>query len=345
MEHPLINSIVFFLFYTHPGQAILFLIVFFEALFIGLVSVRRTTRYIGEDLGLARHILTTWFLIPFFWSYILILRKSGKIVITVNGSIPWEEDRLAFVGNHAMAKLQDTFLMPMCIFLLKPVRMRNPIRYFPFTVADTTNFFNSNFFRWLVGTFYLVPVDRTAGLITKTKNVLDICEKRWREYSGSLIANIEGGRTQSATKWIFGEKGSVLGEPKRGIAMLALKTNAPMIPYWCRIVDVSYRKISFKGLVLKPTWGLIERICKNRWQKLGFHESRPKACPETVLWGLLELGLNPSIKTYIDINSFEGSVRPRIGEENSRELTQRYVKILLSLGDYQLDKIERSGKK
>jgi len=345
LNHPLINSVIQFLVNTTPGLVILILVGFFDALFIGLVLTRKTTKHIVEDLGLARHVLVTWFIVPFFWGYILLLKGTGRIVVTVNGTIPWEEDRLAFVGNHAMRKLQDTFLMPIIIFNLNPDRVGNPIRYFPFTMADTENFFDSRFFKWLVGRFFLISVNRTKNLMAGAKSVLEACKKRWAEYSGSLITNIEGTRTQKAKKLIISKKGSRLGEPTRGIAMLALETNTPMIPYWGRIVEVSYRSFSVEGLILAPIWKLIGWLLKRRWRKIGFYESRPKACPETVLWGLLELGLNPKIKTYIDINHPKGPVRPRIGRENSRELTQRYVETLLSLGDYQLERIEGSRKK
>jgi len=378
LKHPLVTWLL-----TLLIAFLIFAAAVFDALFIGLILVRGTTKYLVEDLGLARHILVTWLIVPFFWVYILFLIIIGKLEITVNSPIPWSEERLIFVGNHAMAKLQDTFLMPIIIFLISLIdqfrslvrfpwseeqlafmdkramaklkdiiliviiiffggKLRNPIRHFPFSMADDINFFQSKFFQWFIGTFSLIRIDRTVDWTMKSKKVLEECEKRWMEYSAmSLIGNIEGGRTENANNWITSAGGSKLGAPTRGIALLARKTNTLAVPYWGRIINVPYREFSGQALV----WKLCGWIFRREWRKMGFYDARPKACPKIVLWGLIEIGLNPGIKVYIDINHPEGLVRPRIGQENSRQLTQRYVSALLSLGDHQLERIEGSRKK
>jgi 1-acyl-sn-glycerol-3-phosphate acyltransferase len=331
---------------THPIFAVsvgLFgLFAFFVA---GLVFLRRTTKHLIEDLGLARHILITWFVVPFFWAYFLLLQKTGKLIIIVNSPIPWSETKRVFVGNHAMPKLQDTFLIPVIIFFLNVANIANPIRFFPASVADKKNFFDSRFFQRFAGKYFLVSVDRKTIEAGDGKmyagQVIKECEKRFEMYSGSLITNIEGGRTQSAENLIISRGGSELGEPTRGFALLALKTNVPIIPYWCREINISYRRFSPQAII----WRLLGKIFRKQLQRIGFYESRPEASPRTILWGLLELGLNPGVRTYIDINHPDGFVRPVVGEENSRQLTERFVKVLLDLGDRQLGRIEEGRKK
>lgn len=330
----------------HPLFVLLVILLgLFASLVSGLVLERRTTKYLVEDLGLARHILITWFISPIFWFYFLFLQRIGKLIITVNSPIPWNEKKKAFVGNHSMKKLQDTFLMPVILFFLNIGNILDPIRFFPFTMADKKNFLDSKFFRRFAGKYFLVSVDRTAirtaGRKMSSRDVIEECKARLRDYSGSLITNIEGGRTQSAENLIFGEGGSELGEPTRGFALLALEMDIPIIPYWCREVNVSYWRFSPQAIF----WKLLERIFRKQWKRIGFYEPRPEPLPRTVLWGLLELGLNPGVKAYIDINHPDGFVRPAIGKENSRQLTERFVKVLLNLGDCQLKRIGKGRKR
>jgi len=326
----------------HP-LFILFLIALglFGFLVIGLVLARRTIRYLIEDLSLARHLIMSWFIAPVFRIYFLLLEISGKLQVTVNAHIPWEEKRLVFVGNHAMPKLQDTFLMPPIIFYRNLSKLRNPIRYFPFTIADEGNFVKNRFFRYFAGPHYLESVNRTAIGKMQAKSVIEGWKKRLMEISSFLIANIEGGRTQSAESWIFSKNGNKLGKPTRGIAILVLETNSTVVSYWGSIVNVPYWKFSPQALF----WKFLERIFRKYWQKIGFYTARPKPCPQTVLWGLIELLFNPGIKAFIDINHPSGPIRPKVGEENSRELTARIATALLEIGDYQLDRIQKGRKK
>lgn len=341
MTCSLINSVFHFLIFTHLGQIVLILVGLFDIVFVALVLTRRTTKYIIEDLGLARHILVTWFIVPVFRIYFWLLERTDKLKIAVDAPIQWEEKRLIFVGNHAMPKLQDTFLMPVIIFFLNPGNLTNPIRYFPFTIADEANFFKTKFFQLFAGTYYLELVDRTADGKMRARSFLEEWKKRLTEISVWLIANIEGGRTQSAKAWLTSEKGSRLGTPIRGIAVLSLETNTTVVPYWGRIVNVPYRRLSPQALF----WKFLERVFKKPWQEMGFYTDRPRPCPPTVFWGLMELLFNPGVKVFIDINHPAGPVSPLVGEENSRQLTARIAKTLLSLGDYQLNRIERSRKK
>ncbi|MEK7503571.1 MAG: hypothetical protein AAB577_01170 [Patescibacteria group bacterium] len=336
----MVSSVLHFLVGTPLGVTILVVAGLFDLLFIGLVIARRTTKHIIEDLGLAWHGLMVWFVVPFFRLYFWGLQQLGKIVITINSPIPWEEKHLAFVGNHAMPKLQDTFLMPPIIFFSNISKIRNPIRYFPFTMADETNFFSSKFFQWFVGTNFLISVDRTTVGIRRFKSVLKECKKKVVGYSGILIANIEGGRTQSAKKWIESPGGSKLGEPTVGVAILSLESNIPIVPYWGRIVKVSCYRFDPDVLF----WRLLEKIFSKQLRGVGFYEDRPKATLVMVFLGLAELLLNPEIRVIIDINHSAGVIRPMAGQENSRQLTERIAQTLLDLGDHQLNKIERSRK-
>lgn len=341
MEHPWINAVAHFLLFTSVGQAILILSGFFDFMCVVLVLTRRTTKHLVEDLGLARHILVVWFLAPIFRIYFWFLEGAGKLVITVNSPIPWEEKCLEFVGNHAMPKLQDTFLMPIIIFFQEIKKLRNPIRYFPFYMADETNFFSHWFFQYFMGTHSLISVDRSVAGKMRAKSVLKECREKVVGYSGILVNNIEGGRTQSAKSWIESPRGSRLGEPTRGAAIFSLENRMPIVPYWGRIVSVSCMRYTPQALF----WKLLELIFKKEWRKIGFYEARPKASPGIVFWGLAELLLNPGVKAFIDINHPSGAIRPMAGGENSRQFTKRIAQIMLDVGDGQLDRIERSRKK
>lgn len=276
------------------------------AFLVVVLAVRRgTTKRLIEDLGLARHILVSWLLVPLFRIYFWLLEKLGKLKISVNSPIPWEEIKLIVAANHQMPKMQDTFLLAIIIFFLRPQNYLNPIRFFPLSTADEANFMNSWFFR-IIGTGSLISVNRNRS----GPSVIEKSRERFEEYGGIEIFYVERGRTKTAIrknrvkKWTTAEgKELVLGRLGLGAAELALKTNTPIIPLWGQITG---------------------------------DDSYPKASPRIVLLGLLELLLKPKVKAFIDINHPSGPLRPMIGKETAQDLTKRLETALFETGEYQL---------
>jgi len=288
-------------------------LLFFSILVIGLLIARRTINKLAEDLNYARHTFVVWFITPVFRFYFWLLEACGKLRVNVSGSIPWDEERLIFAGNHPLPKLQDTFLVPIIIFYFQFKHYLNPIRYFPVTTADETNFGKSPFFA-VFGKTYMVAVGRSLIRI-KGKSLEEI-KKRSDECGGGISVFFpEGGRTTSAEKnkkeLRESLEGNKLATPlEKGAARLSLDTGAPIIVFWSSISG-----------------------------------DEPPAKPHTltVLRGLVELLLNPKTKLILDFGHPNGPLRPKAGEE-LREFNQRIEDALLELGDYQT-KHSRRGKK
>jgi 1-acyl-sn-glycerol-3-phosphate acyltransferase len=280
------------------------LLIVIVALIVVLMLTKKTTRRLIEILGLTRHALISWLFVPLFRFYFLLLQIFGKLRIKVNSAIPWEERGLIIAANHGMPKLQDTFLLPTIIFFLRPKNYLNPIRYFPKSTADETNFVHSWFFRF-IGSLALSSVNRHGGgslLIEKE-------QQRFQERGGIEIFYVERGRTKTAVMkgraktWTTPEGGTLaLGRPGLGAAELSLKTKAPIVTLWGKITN---------------------------------DDSYPKGSPQTVLIGLLELLFSPKKKVFIDIGHPAGPLKPLPGE-TSRELTARIETALFQTGEYQL---------
>src|SRR4030042_1925364 len=150
-------------------------------LVVVLIIVRRTLKKLAEDLSYVRHTFVVWFIIPLFRLYFFWLELIGHLQIHVNGSIPWNEERLIFVGNHPLPKLQDTFLIPIVVFFLQARHFLNPIRYFPVTTADEINFGKSPFFV-IIGDTFIVRVSRNMVRIKgKQSATLGEIKRRSRE--------------------------------------------------------------------------------------------------------------------------------------------------------------------
>lgn len=288
-------------------------LLFFSILVLGLLIARRTINKLAEDLNYARHTFVVWFITPVFRFYFWFLEALGKLRINVSGSIPWNEERLIFAGNHPMPKLQDTFLVPIIIFYLQFKHYLNPIRYFPVTTADETNFGKSPFFA-VFGKTFIVAVDRS--LIRIKGRSLEEIKKRSEECGGGLsIFFSEGGRTTSAEKnkkeLRESLEGNKLATPlEKGAAKLSFDTDAPVVLFWS--------SISGDDPPAKPN-------------------------PLTVLRGLIELLLNPRTKLILDFGHPNGPLRPKTGE-GLGEFNQRIEDALLELGDYQT-KRSRKGKR
>jgi len=288
---------------------------FFSVLVIGLVIARRTINKLIEDLNYARHTFVVWFITPFFRLYFWLLesRPLRKLRINVSGPLPWDEERLIFVGNHPMPKLQDTFLVPIVIFYLQFKHYLNPIRYFPITTADETNFGKSPFFA-IFGKTFIVAVDRRS-MILKGKSLEEV-KKRSRECGGGLsIFFPEGGRTDSAkkhNKYLRESfEGNKLATPlDKGAAKLSLETSAPIVIFWSNI--------SGDDPPARPT-------------------------TPTVFKGLAELLFNPKMKLIVNIGHPAGPLKAKPGE-TVEELNRRIEDALLELGDYQT-KHSRKGRK
>ena len=288
-------------------------LLFFSILVIGLLIARRTINKLVEDLNYARHTFVIWFITPIFRLYFWLLEALGKLCINVSGSIPWDEERLIFAGNHPLPKLQDTFLVPIIIFYFQFKHYLNPIRYFPVTTADKTNFGKSPFFA-VFGKTFIVAVDRS--LIKAKGRSLKEIKKRSDECGGGLSVFFpEGGRTTSAEKnkkeLRSSPEGNKLATPlEKGAARLSLDTGAPIILFWSSISG-----------------------------------NDPPAKPHTltVLWGLVELLLNPKKKLILDFGHPNGPIKPETGED-IKELNQRIEDALLELGDYQTKRSRRGRK-
>ena len=288
---------------------------FFSVLVIGLVIARRTINKLIEDLNYARHTFVVWFITPFFRLYFWLLesRPLRKLRINVSGPLPWDEERLIFVGNHPMPKLQDTFLVPIVIFYLQFKHYLNPIRYFPITTADETNFGKSPFFA-IFGKTFIVAVDRRS-MILKGKSLEEV-KKRSRECGGGLsIFFPEGGRTGSAKKHNKhlreSLEGNKLATPlDKGAAKLSLETGAPIVIFWSNI---------------------------------GGEDPPARPATPTVLKGLAELLFNPKMKLIVNIGHPAGPLKVKPGE-TVKELNRRIEDALLELGDYQT-KHPRKGRK
>ena len=291
-------------------------LLFFSILVIGLLIARRTINKLVEDLNYARHTFVIWFITPIFRLYFWLLEALGKLCINVSGSIPWDEERLIFAGNHPLPKLQDTFLVPIIIFYLQSKYYLNPIRYFPVTTADEANFGKSPFFA-ILGKTYIVAVDRRLiRMKGKNSRTLEEIKKRSEECGGGLsIFFPEGGRTASARKHNKGLRESLEGNKlaiplERGAAKLSFDTNSPVVLFWS--------SISGDDPPAKPN-------------------------PLIVLRGLAELLLNPRTKLIVDIGHPDGPLRPK-AEQTLKEFNQEIGDALLELGDYQTKRFRR-GKK
>lgn len=300
------------------------LLVAFGLMFLSLVILlvlirgKSSTKRLIEDLGLARHIWVSWLLVPLFRIYFWLLEKCKKLIIEVNAPIPWTEKILIFVANHQMPKMQDVFLLAVIIFFLRPLNFLNPIRYFPRSTADEANFVNSWFFR-VIGARSLISVNRSSNRKRYRESVLEPIKQQLEEQGGGiLIFYLEKGRTQTAIRrGIFTTRKSSSGEELKlgrlamGAAELASEMNAPIIPCWGRIEgDNSY----------------------------------PKASPLVVIRGLVELLFIPGRRAYIDINHPSGPLRPHLGQETPKELTQRIENALFEIGDHQSIRL-RKGKR
>jgi len=291
-------------------------ILFFLILVIDLIVARRTINKLAEDLNYARHTFVVWFITPLFRLYFWLLEFFGKLSVNVSGPIPWNEERLIFVGNHPMPKLQDTFLIPILIFYLQFKHYLNPIRYFPVTTADEANFGKSPFFA-IMGKTFIVAVDRRMIRIKgKNSRTLEEIKKRSEECGGGLsIFFSEGGRTASAKKRNKGLRESLEGNKlaiplERGAAKLSFDTDAPVVLFWS--------SISGDNPSAKPN-------------------------PLTVFRGLAELLLNPRMKVIVDIGHPNGPLRPK-AEQTLKEFNQKIEDALLELGDHQTKRF-RKGKK
>lgn len=289
---------------------------FFSILVIGLIIARRTINKLIDDLNYARHAFVVWFITPFFRIYFWLLesRPLRKLRVNVSGPIPWNEERLIFVGNHPMPKLQDTFLLPVVIFYLQAKHYLNPIRYFPITTADEKNFAKSPFFA-VFGKTFVVAVNRSSILL-RGKSLEEI-KKRSRECGGGLsIFFPEGGRTNSAKKnnkyLRESPEGNKLATPlDKGAAKLSLETGAPIVLFWSNISG-----------------------------------NDPPAKPSTltVLKGLIELLFNPKMKLIVNIGHPAGPLKAKPGE-TIEELNRRIEDALLELGDYQTKRHSKKGRK
>ena len=281
----------------------LFLILVFV-----LIFTRRTTKRLVRDLGLARHVIQTWFFVPFFRLYFWFLQKRNKLQIYVNSPIPWEEN-VIIAANHSMPKTQDIFLLPIIIFFLRPQNYLNPIRFFPKTTADEANFVRSWFFK-LIGTESLVTVNRSGSSSSPIERV----KERFEEYGGILINFVERGRTQTAIlknrakKWTTADGQELtLGRLGLGAAKLATETNSPIVLVWGQITgDNSYPKIS----------------------------------PRVAILGLLDLLINPKVNVKIDIGHPSGVIRPLPGE-NLSQLTKKIETALFETGEHQIKRLSK----
>lgn len=296
------------LFYNPWSLVCVLLLGFLLFFTIITVSTRRTTKYLISDLGLARHILLTWFFVPLFRLYFWLLQKMNKLQIQVNSPIPWEQD-IVFASNHPMPKTQDIFLLPVSIFFLRPRNYLNPIRFFPKTTADENNFGKSWFFQ-LVGKEFLVSVNRSG----KSSSPVEKEKKRFEEYGGISINFVERGRTQTALmknrakRWTTANGQELfLGRPGLGAAKLSLETNSPIVTVWEQITgDNSY----------------------------------PRVSPKIAVWGLMELLVKPKVKVKIDIGHPDGILRPLSGEK-LLGFTKRIETALFETGEHQLKRLSK----
>lgn len=288
--------------------------------FVAVASISRSSRQFVEAFDLSRHILLTWIIVPFVRLYFCFLERLGKIKINVNGTIPWEEGFI-IAPNHPMEKLQDTFLLPVLIYFLRPKNLSNPIRYFPVSASDHTNFAESLFFK-VVGPRYLISIRRNNGFCIRQAQ--KTIEEMKGQYSEIVLLNPEYGRTLRAIvdkryKELNMPEGKLyLGRLKMGVAELALQTGKPIVPVWSKLLgDDSYSKV-FKD-----------------------HYVPPKASPEMVIKGLAELLFDKKKKVYIEIGHPEGPIRPT-PEETPQALTQKLEDSLFEVGTLQL---KRFGKR
>lgn len=287
--------------------------------FVAVASISRSSRQFVEAFDLSRHILITWLIVPFIRLYFWFLERLGKIRVNINGTIPWEEGFI-LAPNHPMEKLQDTFLLPVLIYFLRPKNLANPIRYFPVSASDHVNFADSFFFK-IAGPKYLISIKRNNGF--SIQQAQKTIEEAKNQYSQILLLNPEYGRTLRAIvdkryREMETPSGKLyLGRLKLGVAELSLQTGKPIIPVWSTLLgDDSYSKV-FKD-----------------------HYVPPKASPEMVFKGLAELLFDRKKKVYIEIGHPQGPIKTE-SEETSEQLTERLERLLFEIGILQLKRLSK----
>lgn len=179
--------------------------------------------------------------------FFLSLRALKIVKIIHHERLPRNKGGLLVVSNHPA--MPETVFLPLMFFW---EYLLHPIKLSPWSTPDKRNYYDKIF--WYFFRLRSIPVER-GSLGSEKEALLEM--KKVLENKGILVLFPEGGRTEASEsagekKYLTSPQGKKIREFKRGVGILARKTNATIVPVWIEGTDKiipNQKYFTFKSLL------------------------------------------------------------------------------------------------